>query len=201
MSLNLETIYTSFDQESRNLGLLGRVGEHRSRRIVVDCTRVLRDFPDARIVCACRRTDSEYAYPLDLEIDGTNRIITLTNTETSFSTRLTLELRAMVDDVVYKSSILIGKILPSITVPDDAPDNPYRDSLDRLDVSIKNTEEATEEAHTAAEAARNAAASITLLAFEVNCDDGYLYVVNPERLDDIEFSVDSEGYLEVVVDG
>lgn len=201
MSLNLETIYTSFDQESRNLGLLGRVGEHRSRRIVVDCTRVLRDFPDSRIVCACKRTEDEYAYPLDLEIDGTNRIITLTNTETSFSTRLTLELRALVDDVVYKSSILIGKILPSITVPDDAPDNPYRDSLDRLDVSIKNADEATDKAHTAAEAARNAAASITLLAFEVNHDDGYLYVVNPERLDDIEFSVDSEGYLEVVVDG
>lgn len=201
MGLNLETIYTSFDQESRNLGLLGRVGEHRSRRIVVDCTRVLSDFPDSRIVCACKRTEGEYAYPLDLEIDGTNRIITLTNTETSFSTRLTLELRALVDNVVYKSSILIGKILPSITVPDDAPGNPYRDSLDRLDVSIRNADEAIDEAYTAAEAARNAAASITLLAFEVNHDDGYLYVVNPERLDDIEFSVDSEGYLEVVVDG
>ena len=175
MDLNLETIYTSFDQESRNLGLLGRVGEHRSRRIVVDCTRVLRDFPDAKIVCACKRIDSEYAYPLNLEIDGTNRIITLTNTETSFSTRLTLELRAMVDDVVYKSSILIGKILPSITVPDDAPDNPYRDTLDRLDVSIENANEA-------AEAARKAAAFTTSLSFEVNPDDGYLYIVTPDNL-------------------
>ena len=194
MSLNLETIYTSFDQESRNLGLLGRVGEHRSRRIVVDCTEVLRDFPGATIVCVCKRTESEYAYPIDLEVDGTKRIITISNIETSFSTRLTLELRALIDDVIYKSSLLVGKILPALGVPKDAPGNPYQDPLDRLEVSIKNADEA-------AEAARNAAASITLLAFEVNHDDGYLYVVNPERLDDIEFSVDSEGYLEVVVDG
>lgn len=201
MGLNLETIYTSFDQESRNLGLLGRVGEHRSRRIVVDCTGVLKDFPGATIVCVCKRTESEYAYPIELEVDGTNRIITISNIETSFSTRLTLELRALIDDVIYKSSLLVGKILPALGVPKDAPGNPYQDSLDRLDASIKNADEATDKAHTAAEAARNAAASITLLAFEVNHDDGYLYVVNPERLDDIEFSVDSEGYLEVVVDG
>ena len=194
MGLNLETIYTSFDQESRNLGLLGRVGEHRSRRIVVDCTEVLRDFPGATIVCVCKRTESEYAYPIGLEVDGTKRIITISNIETSFSTRLTLELRALIDDVIYKSSLLVGKILPALGVPKDAPGNPYQDPLDRLEVSIKNADEA-------AEAARNAAASITLLAFEVNHDDGYLYVVNPERLDDIEFSVDSEGYLEVVVDG
>lgn len=194
MDLNLETIYTSFNQESRNLGLLGRVGEHRSRRIVVDCTEVLRDLPGAKITCVCKRTEDEYAYPINLEVDGTKRIITLSNIETSFSTRLTLELRALIDDVIYKSSILVGKILPAIVVPKDAPGNPYQDSLDRIDVSIKNANEA-------AEAARNAATSITLLAFEVNHDDGYLYVVNTERLGNIEFSVDDEGYLEVVVDG
>ncbi len=175
MSLNLETIYTSFDQEFRNLGLLGRVGEHRSRRIVVDCTGVLERFPGATIVCVCKRTESEYAYPIDLEVDGTKRIITISNIETSFSTRLMLELRALIDDVIYKSSILVGKILPALGVPRDAPDNPYQDSLDRLDVSINNANEA-------AEAARNAAASITSLSFEVNLDDGYLYIVTPDNL-------------------
>lgn len=175
MGLNLETIYTSFDQESRNLGLLGRVGEHRSRRIVVDCTEVLRDFPGATIICVCKRTEDEYPYPIDLEVDGTKRIITISNIETSFSTRLMLELRALIDDVIYKSSLLVGKILPALGVPKDAPDNPYQDSLDRLDVSINNANEAAEDA-------RNAAEFITSLSFEVNLDDGYLYIVTPDNL-------------------
>lgn len=63
--------------------------------------------------------------------------------------------------------------------------------------AVTKMEAATENATTAAEAARNAAASVSMLTFDLDANDGWLYVNNPEVLDGVAFEV-SDGYLEVV---
>lgn len=60
-----------------------------------------------------------------------------------------------------------------------------------------DTATAISNAQAATTAAKNAAASVSMLTFDIDTSDGYLYVNNPEILDGISFEV-SDGYLEVV---
>lgn len=70
-------------------------------------------------------------------------------------------------------------------------------AADRVDTAIQNAETATDNANDAATAANNAATSVTFLTFDIDTSDGYLYINNPEQLDNISFEV-ADGYLEVV---
>lgn len=70
-------------------------------------------------------------------------------------------------------------------------------AADRVDTAIQNAETATDNANDAAMAANNAATSVTFLTFDIDTSDGYLYINNPEQLNNISFEV-VDGYLEVV---
>lgn len=64
-------ISASFFQEQLSLGVLGRTGEHEARRISFDCSEVLKTWPEATILCVCRRPCDTAAYPIPLTADGT----------------------------------------------------------------------------------------------------------------------------------
>ena len=64
-------ISASFFQEQLSLGVLGRTGEHEARRISFDCSEVLKTWPEAAILCVCRRPCDTAAYPIPLTADGT----------------------------------------------------------------------------------------------------------------------------------
>ena len=126
-------ISASFFQEQPSLGVLGRTGEHEARRISFDCGEVLKAWPEAAILCVCRRPCDTAAYPIPLTADGTTYTMPLMSRETAAAGTIKLELRAMRDDTVLKSAIFYGRILPSLNGQKDAPGNPLSDALNRLE--------------------------------------------------------------------
>ena len=138
-------ISASFFQEQLSLGVLGRTGEHEARRISFDCGEVLKTWPEATILCVCRRPCDTAAYPIPLTTDGTTYTMPLTSRETAASGTIKLELRAVQDDTVLKSAIFYGRILPSLNGQKDAPGNPLSDALNRLESTIANAQTLADE--------------------------------------------------------
>ena len=138
-------ISASFFQEQPSLGILGRTGEHEARRITFDCSEVLKTWPEATILCVCRRPCDTAAYPIPLTVDGTTYTMPLMSRETAAAGTIKLELRAVQDDTVLKSAIFYGRILPSLNGQKDAPGNPLSDALNRLESTIANAQTLADE--------------------------------------------------------
>ena len=138
-------ISASFFQEQPSLGVLGRTGEHEARRISFDCGEVLKAWPEAAILCVCRRPCDTAAYPIPLTADGTTYTMPLASRETAAEGTIKLELRAVRDDTVLKSAIFYGRILPSLNGQKDAPGNPLSDALNRLESTIANAQTLADE--------------------------------------------------------
>ncbi len=138
-------ISASFFQEQPSLGVLGRTGEHEARRISFDCGEVLKAWPEAAILCVCRRPCDTAAYPIPLTADGTTYTMPLASRETAAAGTIKLELRAVRDDTVLKSAIFYGRILPSLNGQKDAPGNPLSDALNRLESTIANAQTLADE--------------------------------------------------------
>ena len=138
-------ISASFFQEQLYLGVLGRTGEHEARRISFDCSEVLKTWPEATILCVCRRPCDTAAYPIPLTADGTTYTMPLMSRETAAAGTIKLELRAVRDDTVLKSAIFYGRILPSLNGQKDAPGNPLSDALNRLESTIANAQTLADE--------------------------------------------------------
>ena len=138
-------ISASFFQEQPSLGVLGRTGEHEARRISFDCGEVLKTWPEATILCICRRPCDTAAYPIPMTADGTTYTMPLMSRETAAAGTIKLELRAVRDDTVLKSAIFYGRILPSLNGQKDAPGNPLSDALNRLESTIANAQTLADE--------------------------------------------------------
>lgn len=136
------TINAKFSQEMQSLGLIGRVGENASRQIVFDCSEVLTEFPGASILCVLRRSKDEMPYTADVTMSGTNATLTLTDTDLAVAGYLSIELRAIKNGVVYKSSVFTGTVALSLYGDADKPGEVVRDVLDRVDAAL-NAAEAT----------------------------------------------------------
>lgn len=136
------TINAKFSQEMQSLGLIGRVGENASRQIVFDCSEVLTEFSGASILCVLRRSKDEKPYTADVTMSGTNATLTLTDTDLAVAGYLNIELRAVKNGVVYKSSVFTGTVALSLYGDADKPGEVVRDVLDRVDAAL-NAAEAT----------------------------------------------------------
>ena len=136
------TINAKFSQEMQSLGLIGRVGENASRQIVFDCSEVLTEFSGASILCVLRRSKDEMPYTADVTMSGTNATLTLTDTDLAVAGYLNIELRAIKNGVVYKSSVFTGTVALSLYGDADKPGEVVRDVLDREDATL-NAAEAT----------------------------------------------------------
>ena len=136
------TINAKFSQEMQSLGLIGRVGENASRQIVFDCSEVLTEFSGASILCVLRRSKDDMPYTADVTMSGTNATLTLTDTDLAVAGYLNIELRAIKNGVVYKSSVFTGTVALSLYGDADKPGEVVRDVLDRVDATL-NAAEAT----------------------------------------------------------
>ena len=126
----------------QSLGLIGRVGENASRQIVFDCSEVMTEFSGASILCVLRRSKDEMPYTADVTMSGTNATLTLTDTDLAVAGYLNIELRAIKNGVVYKSSVFTGTVALSLYGDADKPGEVVRDVLDRVDAAL-NAAEAT----------------------------------------------------------
>ena len=139
-------IHAQFGQAPHyDLNMLGRAGEHGTRQIVFDCADALREYPNARIICAVLRPRDTTPYPAELTATGDTRILTLTRTETYLPGLLKLELRAVDGERVLKSALYVGRITESLQGDGDKPGNPLSDALNRLESTIADAQTLADE--------------------------------------------------------
>lgn len=158
------TINAKFSQEMQSLGLIGRVGENASRQIVFDCSEVLTEFSGASILCVLRRSKDEMPYTADVTMSGTNATLTLTDTDLAVAGYLNIELRAIKNGVVYKSSVFTGTVALSLYGDADKPGEVVRDVLDRVDATLIAAEATRSQLETALESVDGAVSSANTAA-------------------------------------
>lgn len=158
------TINAKFSQEMQSLGLIGRVGENASRQIVFDCSEVLTEFSGASILCVLRRSKDEMPYTADVTMSGTNATLTLTDTDLAVAGYLSIELRAVKNGVVYKSSVFTGTVALSLYGDADKPGEVVRDVLDRVDSTLTAAEATRSQLATALEGVDGAVSSANTAA-------------------------------------
>lgn len=138
-----------WSEQETELGVIGRVGENNTRIIEIDCAETLEKLPGAEIICVMLRPGDETPYTLPLEANGNKRTIMLTDTDLERRGTIRLELRAVEGGAVLKSAILRGTVADSIRGEGDAPGQPVRDVLDRVDDTLKAAEATRKELETA----------------------------------------------------
>ena len=75
------TINATFSQRERNLGLIGRRGENGTRQIAFDCSEVLAEYPDAKIICVFRRAGDREAYIAKSSMSGKTLTVDVTDAD------------------------------------------------------------------------------------------------------------------------
>ena len=144
MADNRITINAEFDQNYKDLGFIGRVGENDSREIVFDCADALAQFPGASIVCVIKRACDTRPYTAALTENKSSRILPLSAVENAVAGQIMIELRAVSNDTILKSAMFSGRIAESLQGEGDRPGNPASDMLNRIDSTLQSAAETQE---------------------------------------------------------
>lgn len=128
-----------FADSKQYLGKIARSGENNTRSLVFDCSVVLAEYPNAQIIAVIQRPQGD-PYTVTPDADGTIRRITLTGYDLEFNGHLQVELRFIDGEKILKSAIYTATVDDSIRGEADAPGQPVRDVLDRLDAEIKQAQ-------------------------------------------------------------
>lgn len=147
------TINVPFAQTAQLLGLAGRTGENEARRIVFDCSSVLAEFPEAKIICAIQRACDRAAYLKEVTMSEGKAALVLTDADVAAPGEMRLELRAVRDGQTLKSALYTAEIAPALRGGGSAPGSPEQDMLDRLQSAANEANAAALRAQETAEAA------------------------------------------------
>lgn len=128
-----------FADSKQYLGKIARSGENNTRSLAFDCSSALAEYPTSQIIAVIQRPQGD-PYTVTPDADGTIRRITLTAYDLEFNGRLQIELRVLDGDKILKSAIYTATVDDSIRGEADAPGQPVRDVLDRLDAEIKQAQ-------------------------------------------------------------
>lgn len=200
----------AFAQAERTVGMVARKDGVTTRLIAFDCTAVLERYPDAVVSCSMWRSKDEKEYTLDVTADGDLRIVTFNDKDMFVPQQILATLVAVNNEVTVGRAVFALYVVKSTSDNDDS-DTPIQDTLKRVNEALEaaqaiqtemtgriaEVDAVIDDAKTATTAAQDAAASVSFITFDVNTDDGYLYLNNPERLSGINFAVEN-GYLNVL---
>lgn len=128
-----------FADSKQYLGKIARTGENNTRSLAFDCSAALDEYPAAQIIAVIQRPQGD-PYTVTPDADGTIRRITLTGYDLEFNGHLQVELRVIDGEKILKSAIYTATVDDSIHGEADAPGQPVRDVLDRLDAEIKQAQ-------------------------------------------------------------
>ena len=128
-----------FADSKQYLGKIARSGENNTRSLAFDCSVALAEYPTAQIIAVIQRPYGD-PYTVTPDTDGTIRRITLTSYDLEFNGHLQIELRVLDGEKILKSAIYTATVDDSIRGEADAPGQPVRDVLDRLDAEIKQAQ-------------------------------------------------------------
>lgn len=128
-----------FADSKQYLGKIARSGENGTRTLAFDCSSALAEYPSAQIIAVIQRPQGD-PYTVTPDADGTTRRITLTSYDLEFNGHLQIELRVIDGNKIMKSAIYTATVDDSIRGEADAPGQPVRDVLDRLDAEIKQAQ-------------------------------------------------------------
>lgn len=128
-----------FADSKQYLGKIARSGENNTRSLAFDCSSALAEYPTSQIIAVIQRPQGD-PYTVTPDADRTIRRITLTSYDLEFNGHLQIELRVIDGNKIMKSAIYTATVDDSIRGEADAPGQPVRDVLDRLDAEIKQAQ-------------------------------------------------------------
>ena len=128
-----------FADSRQFIGRIARSGENNTRSLVFDCSAALAEYPTSQIIAVIQRPQGD-PYTVTPDADGTIRRITLTSYDLEFNGHLQIELRVIDGNKILKSAIYTATVDDSIRGEADAPGQPVRDVLDRLEAEIKQAQ-------------------------------------------------------------
>ena len=135
-----------FADSRQFIGRIARSGENNTRSLAFDCSAALAEYPTAQIIAVIQRPQGD-PYTVTPDADGTIIRITLTSYDLEFNGHLQIELRVINGNKILKSAIYTATVDDSILGEADAPGQPVRDVLDRLDVEIKQAQAVVDDIH------------------------------------------------------
>ena len=153
---------------------LGRQGEQYARAVEIDCAKMLRDYPGARLTLMQRRTRGETARIVKTDVSDTGVITWSPDMDAMAVAGLgAIEIVATVDDKVAKSVIAATAIAPSLTPPDTNTQSGWvKDVLDASDAAQGAMVAAQESAAAAAGSAAAAQSSANAAAGSASAASG-----------------------------
>lgn len=135
----MEERILKFADSRQFIGRIARTGENNTRSLAFDCSAALEEYPNAQIIAVIQRPHGD-PYTVTPDADGMIRRITLTAYDLEFNGHLQVELRVIDGEKILKSAIYTATVDDSIRGEADAPGQPVRDVLDRLDAEIKQAQ-------------------------------------------------------------
>lgn len=128
---------------------LGKLGENEVREVVFDFSEWVSLFGDGAITLIHKRAKDDTAYPVVLEVSGTEAKWVITSTDVAYDGIGRCELKYIVGDQIKKSATY-STITHKALEPGEAPE-PYESWMDELNRLAVRTEEAQRKAEEAAE--------------------------------------------------
>lgn len=161
-----------FADSRQFIGRIARSGENNTRSLAFDCSAALAEYPTAQIIAVIQRPQGD-PYTVTPDADGTIIRITLTSYDLEFNGHLQIELRVINGNKILKSAIYTATVDDSIRGEADAPGQPVRDVLDRLDVEIKQAQAVVDDIHQKLENGEFNGSDATVTAENIQAALGY----------------------------
>lgn len=189
---------------------IGFRGEGLARKIVFDVSELITVFGDGAAIVLHERNGDSAPYPCTISQDGEAVIWELTEVDTAIKGTGTVQLQWYVGDALAKSALCKTVTLDALAAGIRDVPKAYETWLENLTGLAAKTEiaaaDAADSAEASAQSAEAAAISAELAAqeaenngfFYVVGEDGYLYCIQTENVEDFSLQDNGEGVLEAV---
>ena len=105
---------------------LGRCQEHEFRRLIINVSAWLTDYPNGLITVVYQRPDGEL-YPVVVNAEGPEVEWIISDTDTAVAGLSKFEVRLTQGDILGKSAVITAYIQPALGTPEVPPEAPVPD--------------------------------------------------------------------------
>lgn len=103
---------------------IGLVGENNYRKVHINVSDIMQEYPNARFELILQREGDEVPYPVTTQLKGSDLIWLVSDVDVAVKGRAKAEVIAFNDDVIAKSKIFVVNVEASLDPAGEVPD-PY----------------------------------------------------------------------------
>lgn len=189
----MKTIHLSVNRISERSSIeLGERGENAVIEVVLDFAPWVEEFGEGSVSLYVKRNGDATAYPVFLDVNGTEATWTISDTDTNKLGRGEAEFVYIVGEKIEKTAVFGFFVKRDIGKPDDTPPDGFEIWLDRLAGYVADVQAVASEAEASAELAQEAVEHYPKII------DDYWYVWDVDDEEFVNTDVMAEGHSFVV---